>query len=146
MAKLGSKAGWSGNYVESVSAAKTITMGDSGKVFMLANAGAIAITLPDISAMSAQEKESAIGWNASFICQQTPGGAAVVGCSAGDANILFGSVVGADGGAGTGLDAAADDVTFTTGAVAGDMAKVFYDGTYYYAQAQCADVAHITVD
>ena len=145
--KLGGKGSYSnGAFVEKLDSDKTLTLGDSGKVFILANSTAISVTFPDISAMSSQEKESAIGWNAKFICQQTLGGAATVGCSAGDGNLLFGSVSSGDGGTGTGLDAVADDINFLTGTVAGDMAEVFYDGTYYYAWAQCADAAHITMD
>ena len=146
-AKIGGKASYEkGAFVEKLDSNRTLTLGDSGKVFMLANSGAISVTFPDISAMSTQEKESAIGWNATFICQQTLGGAATVGCSSGDGNILFGSSVGGDGSAATGLDAAADDIYFTTGTVAGDMARVIYDGTYYYAWAQSADAAHVTLD
>ena len=146
-AKLGGKGSYgSGAYIEKLDSNRTLVPGDSGKVFMLANSGAISVTFPDISNMSAQEKEAMIGWNATFICQQTLGGAATVGCSSGDGNLLFGSSVGGDGSAGTGLNAAADDINFTTGTVAGDMAKVIYDGTYYYAHAQCADAAHITLD
>ena len=145
--KIGGKASYEkGAFVEKLDSNRTLTLGDSGKVFMLANSGAISVTFPDISAMSTQEKESAIGWNATFICQQTLGGAATVGCSSGDGNILFGSSVGGDGSAATGLDAAADDINFTTGTVAGDMARVIYDGTYYYAWAQSADAAHVTLD
>ena len=146
-AKIGGKASYEkGAFVEKLDSNRTLTLGDSGKVFMLANSGAISVTFPDISAMSTQEKESAIGWNATFICQQTLGGAATVGCSSGDGNILFGSSVGGDGSAATGLDAAADDINFTTGTVAGDMARVIYDGSYYYAWAQSADAAHVTLD
>tara|TARA_Y100000310_G_C20229505_1_gene599545 strand:- start:116 stop:565 length:450 start_codon:yes stop_codon:yes gene_type:complete len=146
-AKLGGKASYGGGaFVEKLDSDRVLTLGDSGKVFMLANSGAISVTFPDISAMNTQEKESAIGWNATFICQQTLGGAATVGCSSGDGNLLFGSSVGGDGSAATGLDAVADDINFTTGTVAGDMAKVIYDGTYYYGWAQSADAAHITLD
>ena len=52
MARLGAKAGWTGNCVESINSAKTITMGDSGKVFMVTHPAAddgsegFTITLP----------------------------------------------------------------------------------------------------
>jgi hypothetical protein len=146
-AKLGGKGSYdNGAYLEKLDADRTLVPGDSGRIFMLANSGAISVTFPDISNMSTQEKEAMIGWNATFICQQTLGGAATVGCSSGDGDLLFGSSVGGDGSAATGLDAAADDINFTTGTVAGDMAKVIYDGTYYYAHAQSADAAHVTLD
>ena len=146
-AKLGGKGSYdNGAYLEKLDSDRTLVPGDSGRIFILANSGAISVTFPDISNMSTQEKEAMIGWNATFICQQTLGGAATVGCSSGDGDILFGSSVGGDGSAATGLDAAADDINFTTGTVAGDMAKVIYDGTYYYAHAQSADAAHVTLD
>ena len=146
-AKLGGKGSYdNGAYLEKLDSDRTLVPGDSVRIFILANSGAISVTFPDISNMSTQEKEAMIGWNATFICQQTLGGAATVGCSSGDGNLLFGSSVGGDGSAGTGLDAVADDINFTTGTVAGDMAKVIYDGTYYYAHAQSADAAHVTLD
>ena len=45
MAKLGAKAGWNENYVQSITASKTLTAGDSGKVFTVAT-DALVITLP----------------------------------------------------------------------------------------------------
>ena len=146
-AKLGGKGSYdNGAYLEKLDSDRTLVPGDSGRIFILANSGAISVTFPDISNMSTQEKSHMIGWNATFICQQTLGGAATVGCSSGDGNLLFGSSVGGDSSGGTGLNSAADDINFTTGTVAGDMAKVIYDGTYYYAHAQSADAAHVTLD
>ena len=46
MAKVGSKAGWNGNFVESVSEAKTLTMGDSGKAYLVTASAAYQVTLP----------------------------------------------------------------------------------------------------
>ena len=45
MAKLGAKAGWNGNYVQSITASTTLVAGDSGKVFTVAT-DALVITLP----------------------------------------------------------------------------------------------------
>ena len=45
MAKLGSKAGWGENYVQSVTASTTLYASDSGKVFTVAT-DALVITLP----------------------------------------------------------------------------------------------------
>jgi len=144
-AKVGGRAAYGiGAFVEKLDSNRALTVGDSGKVFMLANTGAITVTFPDISAMSTQEKEAAIGWNATFIVRSTPGGAATIGCSSGDGNLLFGSHVGADDINGVGLNSAADDLIFGTAAVPGDRARVIYDGVYYYAWAQSADGDHIT--
>tara|TARA_R100001463_G_scaffold11656_1_gene32464 strand:+ start:5743 stop:6141 length:399 start_codon:yes stop_codon:yes gene_type:complete len=45
MAKLGAKAGWNENYVQSITASSTLSAGDSGKVFTIAT-DALVITLP----------------------------------------------------------------------------------------------------
>ena len=45
MAKLGAKAGWNENYVQSITASTTLVAGDSGKVFTEAT-DALVITLP----------------------------------------------------------------------------------------------------
>jgi hypothetical protein len=45
MAKLGVKAGWDGNYVQSITESTTLYSGDSGKVFTVAT-DALVITLP----------------------------------------------------------------------------------------------------
>ena len=45
MAKLGAKAGWNENYVQSITASTTLVAGDSGKVFTVAT-DALVITLP----------------------------------------------------------------------------------------------------
>ena len=45
MAKLGAKAGWNENYVQSITATSTLSAGDSGKVFTVAT-DALVITLP----------------------------------------------------------------------------------------------------
>ena len=45
MAKLGAKAGWNENYVQSITASTTLSAGDSGKVFTVAT-DALVITLP----------------------------------------------------------------------------------------------------
>ena len=45
MAKLGASAGWSENYVETVTESKTLNYGDSGKVFLVGT-DALVITLP----------------------------------------------------------------------------------------------------
>ena len=45
MAKLGSRAGWGENYVQSVTASTTLYASDSGKVFTVAT-DALVITLP----------------------------------------------------------------------------------------------------
>ena len=45
MAKLGAKAGWNDNYVEEITASKTLTNSDSGKIFTIAT-DSLVVTLP----------------------------------------------------------------------------------------------------
>lgn len=45
MAKIGAKAGWNENYVQSITASTTLSAGDSGKIFTVAT-DALVITLP----------------------------------------------------------------------------------------------------
>ena len=45
MAKVGASAGWQDNYVETVTADKTLSSGDSGKIFLVGT-DALTITLP----------------------------------------------------------------------------------------------------
>jgi len=52
MAKVGSSAGWQENYVETITADKTLSFGDSGKVFLVGT-DALTITLPAMSAAKA---------------------------------------------------------------------------------------------
>jgi hypothetical protein len=146
-AKIGGKGSYSqGAYLEKLDSDRTLTLGDSGRIFLIANTAAISVILPDVSNMSTQEKESAIGWNCQFIVQSISGGTATIGCSSGDGNLLFGNMVGSDGSSSNvGLDAVADDISVTTNCVAGDMVRLLYDGTYYYVHGQQADNDHITL-
>ena len=146
-AKVGGKGSYSaGAYLEKLDSDRTLTLGDSGRIFLIANTAAISVILPDVSNMSTQEKESAIGWNCQFIVQSISGGTATIGCSSGDGNLLFGNMVGSDGSSSNvGLDAVADDISVTTNCVAGDTVKLLYDGTYYYVHGQQADNDHITL-
>jgi len=45
MAKVGASAGWVENYVEEITATKTLSYGDSGKVFLVGT-DALTVTLP----------------------------------------------------------------------------------------------------
>ena len=145
--KVGGKGSYdNGAYLEKLDSDRDLTPGDSGRIFLIANTGAISINLPDVSSMSTQEKESFIGWNAKFIVQSISGGTATVGCSSGDGNLLWGNIVCADGGTDSNTsDAVKDDISITTSCVAGDTCSILYDGTYYYVHGQAADNDHITV-
>jgi len=145
--KIGGRASYAlGDYVEKIDSDRVLVPGDCGKTFIIANTAAISITLPDISAMSTQEKEANIGWHCNFIVQSISGGTATIGNSSGDGNLIWGNMSSADGNSSsTGLDAVKDDISITTNCVAGDTVRLFYDGTYYYAHGQQADNDHITI-
>ena len=135
MAKLGSKAGWSGNYVESVSAAKTITMGDSGKVFMVTHPAAATadegytITMPIPSVAGA-------GFTCKFIVSSD-----TLGADAGEDitftdgttdSIVFQFV---DANSDFTSDIAIDTVIFDHTAFKGDFMEWFTDGTSWFVNA-----------
>ena len=63
-AKMGSSAGWNGNYVESATASFSLAPGDSGKVFILKDA-AITVTLPALSDIDAGFKVKLISGDGS---------------------------------------------------------------------------------
>ena len=141
-AKIGSQASWNQNYVETVTEGKQLTLGDSGKVFMLDNTTAHTINLPKLASSMA-------GWNCRFIVQVD--GSAIVsimangltsaGGTTGDAeSVIFREVPMADeaGAITTGQDgftiAAASDI--------GDTFDIFSDGTSWFVTAIVHEVAH----
>ena len=128
MAKVGSKAGWSGNYVESISAAKTLTMGDSGKVFLVTAPSAIyTVTLPTASVAGAGASfkflvncalDGTLGYDVTF--------------SDGQSDIMVTHYV--DGNNDVVYDADADSVAFDSTCVTGDQLEFFSTGTYWFAK------------
>jgi len=139
MAKVGAKAGWTGNYVESIDAAKTLYASDSGKVFMVthtggseSSSGGYTITIPTPSAAGA-------GWTAKFIVN-----ASVLSDEASEDVILNDGtsdamvvkyVDAADSGTVSLVsDIAADTVGFDHTAVKGDYINLFSDGTTWFAE------------
>jgi hypothetical protein len=127
MAKVGSKAGWSGNYVESVSAAKTLTMGDSGKVYLVTASAAYQITLPTASNAGAGASykflvnaalDGTLGYDVTF--------------SDGVDDVMVTHYV--DGNNDVVYDADADSIAFDSTCVTGDQLEFFSTGTYWFAK------------
>ena len=127
MAKVGSKAGWSGNYVESISAAKTLTMGDSGKVYLVTSTAAYQITLPTASIAGAGASykflvnaalDGTLGYDVTF--------------SDGESDIMVTHYV--DGNNDVVYDADADSIAFDSTAVTGDQLEFISTGTYWFAK------------
>ena len=127
MAKVGSKAGWNGNYVESISEAKTITIGDSGKAYLVTASAAYQITLPTASTVGAGASykflvncalDGTLGYDVTF--------------SDGESDIMVTHYV--DGNNDVVYDADADSIAFDSTCVTGDQLEFFSTGTYWFAK------------
>ena len=135
MAKLGSRAGWSGNYCHDLTATATLTPGDSGKVFFLNSATEFTTTLPSVSNAGA-------GFNVKFIVKAAPSSANYVISEDGDndTNVIIVNGIneletddGEDGVSNTGCTF----INFIDGvAIAGDWVELLCDGTNWYATGQ----------
>tara|TARA_X000001388_G_scaffold58463_1_gene43746 strand:+ start:3058 stop:3504 length:447 start_codon:yes stop_codon:yes gene_type:complete len=131
----GGKAGWNGNYVESVNAAKTIDKNDSGKVFMVTHPAAIdgsegyTITLPTPSVAGA-------GFSCKFIVSSaTLGNDADEDVTFTDGttdSIVFQFI---DANSDFTSDIAIDTVIFDHTAYQGDFMEWWTDGTTWYVFA-----------
>ena len=128
--------------IRHVNAAITLTAEDSGSIFMINQAAAYAITLPEC----ATEDNKLMGWNAEFIVGTVASNAVTVQVTDDDGDIMHGhGIDGEDGAAqtvseGTGFDV----VTFISGCTKGDRASIICDGDSYYVLSFAADKAHIT--
>ena len=125
--------------VEDIAAAKTLNVKDSGKVFMINQASAFAITLPNAA-------DAEAGWFATFILGTADTNAVTIIATDSDGDNIHGH--GLDGEAaaqtvteGTGVDV----ITFISGATKGDRVSLICDGTSYYVLSVAADKAHITL-
>ena len=123
MAKLGAKAGWNENYVQSITASKTLTAGDSGKVFTVAT-DALVITLP---ACEAGLKFTFVntGADANNIITLSP--AATDG--------IWGTITLAGSVVDLGGVANKDLINTKTSAIKGDSVTLVSDGTDWYVTA-----------
>ena len=139
MAKLGGQAGYSkGHFVENISAAKTLTTGDSGKVFTLTQSSAFKISLPKAA-------DAGVGWNAKFLIT-TAGSYAITIEPDSTEDTLIGMVVMADDGtAGASSESGVDTLTFISGAAAGDWVDLLCDGSNFYVSGMMHDNNHITI-
>lgn len=120
MAKLGAKAGWNGNYCESVVADYSVTSSDSGKVFILS--GAVrTVTLPALSS-------SLAGFNCTIISD-----GAFDHVITGGNSLIYGS--GLMDGDKTQFYTAKSTLTLTSGSI-GDSFSIKSDGTKWYCLNQ----------
>jgi hypothetical protein len=122
---------------EEISAARTLTAADSGKVFGVNQASAYEITLPLAATAGA-------GWNAKFVLSTVAANAVTIANNTAEDTIV-GMSVGADGAAGSSAGSAVDEIVFISGAELGDTVEIFCNGVNYFAKAVAHDVAHITI-
>ena len=140
MAKLGGQAGYGkGHYVENVTAATTLTTGDSGKVFTIDQDSSFAITLPKAA-------DAGVGWNAKFIITDA-GTNSVTIIPDSSEDTLIGMVVsaaGSEAGAQS-SESGVDVIDFINGAAPGDWVELFCDGSNFYVSGQMHDSNHMTL-
>ena len=127
--------------VQWITEAKTLTVEDSGTLFLIDQGAAYAITLPDC----ASKDNEMLGWNAEFILASVASNAVTVQASTDDGDNIHGHGIDAEDAAqtvteGTGVDV----ITFISGATKGDRASIVCDGDSYYVFSLAADKAHIT--
>ena len=128
--------------IRHVNAAITLKAEDSGTIFMINQAAAYAITLPEC----ATEDNKLMGWSAEFILGTVASNAVTVQVTDDDGDIMHGhGIDGEDGAAQTVSEGTGFDVlTFISGATKGDRASIICDGDSYYVFSLAADKAHIT--
>ena len=128
--------------IRHVNAAITLTAEDSGTIFMINQAAAYAITLPEC----ATEDNKLMGWSAEFILGTVASNAVTVIVTDDDGDIMHGhGIDGEDGAAQTVSEGSGFDVlTFISGATKCDRASIIFDGDSYYLFSLAADKAHVT--
>lgn len=127
--------------VETISANKTITQNDCGKVFVMASASAAyTITLP--SAVSAEA-----GWNCTFVVGNTAKAHVITGSQDAAANIYALGMGSEDGTAfPASLGSADSKLTFDANEMlVGDQILFETDGTEWYARIMTAAAGTITL-
>ena len=125
--------------VEDLTAAKTLDVFDSGKIFTLNLAGGFAVTLPSPTA------DDITGVTYTFIVKTAPSGGDYT-LTVGNVDLIVGTVYSSTGGDAD-SDGAADTVTFADGAaIAGDRVELIFDGVKCFAYCFCNADAGITLD
>ena len=126
---------------ETISAARTLTNEDSGKVFFVSMASAYDITLPLMSTITS-------GWNAKFIISVADTNAVnIINNSAEDTivGMVATAEVAASADASATAESAVDSITFISGAQLGDTVTIISNGTNYFATGMAHDIAHIEI-
>lgn len=123
--------------VHTQTAARVLTVADSGETLFLNSATEFQVTLP----------APAAGLKFSFFVAAAPAGASYTIYSSGGSNIIVGHVVTSSDGAAEDSEAAGGDtISFADGvAVVGDRVDVICDGSKWYATAFCAAHGGVTI-
>ena len=141
-AKIGSYASWGGRFVENLDAAKQLSRGDSGKIFMVDQGSAFTVNLPKVSTNIA-------GFSCEFIVKTADTndvhimayGLTSAGGTTGDAEtVILKEIATTDAGAATATSQ--DGAILKSGATVGDSIDIFTDGSVWYATSYVADGAH----
>jgi len=121
---------------EVVTAAKTLTAAESGKTIFIDNATGFAITLPSAAA----------GLKFTFVLKTGPtSGDHTVTAATADTIVGWPSNIGGADSVADG-NALGDVLNFkVTASLAGDMAELISDGTYWYARAHAKAINAITI-
>jgi len=133
MAKLGVRAGWSGNFCEDLTETTSLTPGDSGKVFFLNSDTEFTVTLPSIA-------DAGAGFNLKFIVKAAPDGAdyVITEKTSADTNIIVtNGIVELEVDTGTDglVNAGHTTISFADGvAIKGDWVELLCDGTNWYCK------------
>ena len=124
---------------EKVSAAKTLSADDSGKVFGLDQDAAYSITLPKAA-------DAGAGWNAKFILVDEGSNAVKVIPDSSEDTLIGMITTAADGTASASSETGVDELVWVAStAKLGDWAELFCDGSNYYVCGQQHDADHITL-
>jgi hypothetical protein len=127
--------------IRHINAAITLKAEDSGTIFMINQAAAYAITLPEC----ATEDNKLMGWSAEFILGTVASNAVTVQVTGDDGDNMHGHGIDGENGVQTVSEGTGFDVlTFISGATKGDRASIVCDGDSYYVFSLAADAAHIT--
>jgi len=133
--KLGSSAGWHGNYCQDLTQTTSLTPTDSGKVFFLNSGSEFTTTLPSVA-------DAGAGWSCKFIVKIAPVGDAyiITEKTSADTNIIITNGINeleTDTGTDGLNNAGHTTISFAASvAIQGDWVELLCDGTNYYATGQ----------
>ena len=124
--------------VENVTAARTLTANDSGKIFTLDQDASFDITLPTAANAGA-------GWHAKFILTDAGSGTVKVIPDSSE-DTLIGMIASADGAAAESAESGVDELVWVASTAApGDWAELVCDGNNYYVNGVMHDNDHMTL-